>query len=77
MCEPTLPPIAGGLLLGLRFHEGHFYKWSDRLGAWGLVEDEAASAALASLVALLNELPFAVPLSAAMNTAGGSSHATH
>lgn len=63
-------------LIGLRLHEGHFYKWSAKLNAWGMVDDQAASAVLHAIAAALNKLPFALALSAVLNAQGGS-HAAH
>lgn len=70
----TLAPDAG-LSIGLRFHDGHFYKWSNQLNGWGMVDDAAAVIAIQRITEVVTALPFTLALSAALNAGQGGNHA--
>lgn len=76
MSEAYSIPNNAGLSIGLRFEQGHFYKWSNQLNAWGMVDDVAAIAALQTITETLAKIPYCIALSAALNAERGS-HATH
>lgn len=76
MSDDYTIPNNAGLSIGLRFHEGHFYKWSNQLNAWGMVDDLAATAAVQMITETVTALPYVLALSAALNIQGGS-NATH
>lgn len=60
--------------IGLRFENGHWYRYSTAIHGWGMVEDKAAVHAAQRIAELLSTVPFALPLSAVLNLGQGSDH---
>lgn len=75
MSEAYSIPSDAGLSIGLRFHNGHWYKWSNELNAFGMVDDAAAVIAIQRITEVVTALPFTLALSAALNAGQGGNHA--
>lgn len=60
-----------GITIGVKFFNGCWYRWSSTLDAYALCDDESAVLAIVLIVKALGTMPYAVPLSAALNVDGG------